>query len=143
MRLPYRVLTAGIAVGLGVGGCSVDAPADPAVRTDNASAAASAVRGGELNALTARGVVEALDRKGFPVAHPVDTTKYECPDAGCDQSIVTDSMRVKSFPSTGRAQQYAAERRLFQVGTIVVAFAPPIPPAERDRFQGQIQLLVR
>ncbi len=143
MRLPYKVLTVGIAVGVGVGGCSMDAPADPAERAENGSAAATAVRGGELNALTARGVVEALDREGFPVPHPVDTTKYECPDAGCDQSIVTDSVRVKSFSSTGRAQKFAARQGLFQAGTVVVAFAPPVPPAERARFRGQIQLLVR
>ena len=62
--------------------------------------------------------------------------------AGCDQSIVTDTLRVKSFPTTGRAEIYAKDRGLDQVETVVVSFAPPIPQAERDRYWAQIQKLV-
>jgi hypothetical protein len=100
------------------------------------------MRGGELGALTARGLVDALDKTGFAVPNPLDTTAQECPAAGCDQSIVTDTLRVKSFSTTSRAQTYAGNHALFQVETIVVAFAAPVSQAERDRYRTQIQILV-
>jgi len=96
-----------------------------------------------MGALTARGVVVALNEKGFPASNPVDTTAQECPEAGCDQSIVTDTVRVKSFPTTARAETYAADHGLFQVETVVVAFAPPLPEDEQARYRAQIQSLMR
>lgn len=96
-----------------------------------------------MDALTARGVLAALNEKGLAARNPVDTTAQECPDAGCDQSVVTDTLRVKSFPTTARAETYAANHGLFQVETIVVAFAPPVPEAERARYRAQIQALMR
>lgn len=103
---------------------------------------AIATRGGEMQARTARGVVDELARLGFQVPNPQDTTAQECPAAGCDQSIVTDTLRVKSFPTTGRAEIYAKDRGLDQVETVVVSFAPPIPQAERDRYWAQIEKIV-
>ncbi|GJF12985.1 hypothetical protein NGTWS0302_32670 [Mycolicibacterium cyprinidarum] len=95
-----------------------------------------------MGGLSARGLVDALERAGFPVRNPVDTTAQECPAAGCLQSIVTDTVRVKSFGETRQAQLFAADHHLFQVTTIVVSFAPPVSPAERDRFQAEIQKLM-
>lgn len=96
-----------------------------------------------MDALTARGVVVSLNEKGFAAPNPVDTTAQECPDAGCDQSIVTDTLRLKSFLTTARAETYAADHGLFQVQTIVVAFAPPVPEAEQARYRAEIQSLMR
>lgn len=96
-----------------------------------------------MDALTAHGMVVALGEKGFAVTNPVDTTAQECPDAGCDQAIVTDTLRIKSFTTTARAETYAADHGLFQVQTIVVAFAPPVPDAEQVRYRAQIQTLMR
>ncbi len=64
------------------------------------------------------------------------------PCAGCDQSIVTDALRVKSFPSTGTAEIYARERGFDQVVTIVVSFAPPVSQHDQDRYWAQIEKLV-
>jgi hypothetical protein len=50
------------------------------------------MRGGELGALTARGLVDALAKAGFAVGNPLDATAQECPAAGCDQSMVTDTL---------------------------------------------------
>lgn len=59
------------------------------------------------------------------------------------QSIVTDTLRVKSFPSTAAARTYAQQNGLDQVQTIVVRFAPPVPKADQDRYWAQIQAMVR
>lgn len=143
MRLSYKALALGVVIAVGVSACSGDSHlAQAPGEARNGSAAATATRGGELNALTARGVVDALHRAGFAAANPVDTTAQECPDAGCDQSIVTDTLQVKSFSTTGRAQKYAATQGLFQVGTVVVEFAPSVPQSERERYRAQLQRVV-
>lgn len=99
-------------------------------------------RQGELGALSAKGLVDALNREGLPAPNPTDTTARECPAAGCLQSIVTDNLRVKSFASTGQAQIYAAERNLYQVTTVVVDFAPPMTESQQTRYEEAIQRLV-
>jgi hypothetical protein len=126
--------------------CSSRPPGYPAAATSaqaGASVAATATRAGELGSLTAHGIVAALQSSGFAAPNPVDTTAQECPTAGCDQSVVTDTLRVKSFSSTAAAQSYAADNGLFQTGTIVVAFAPPVTPADQDRYRRQIAVLTR
>ena len=147
MSVVGRVIAASLAAVFLVGGCASRLPGYPAPAMSSGTVpsplAADATRGGELDALTAGGVVEALDDRGFAVPKPLDTTAQECPAAGCDQSIVTDTLRVKSFPTTAGAQKYAGDHGLRQVQTIVVAFAPPIPPAEQDLYWAQIQVLVR
>ena len=94
-------------------------------------------------ALTARGMVNALTKTGFAVPNPMDTTAQECPAAGCDQSIVTDTLRVKSFCHHRRGRDLCRSHGLFQVETIVVAFAPPVSQAEQDRYRAQIQTLMQ
>ena len=130
-----------------VGGCASRVPGYPAPATSApagpSSIPATGTRGGELGSLTAHGLVTELERSGFAVPNPVDTTAQECPAAHCDQSVVTDTLRVKSFSTTAAAESYAASRGLFQTGTIVVAFAPPVAPAEQDRYRKQIETLLR
>jgi hypothetical protein len=136
----------GLTVGCLLSGCSSHPPAYPGPATSAAGAtspAATAMRGGELGALTARGLVDALNKRGFAVPNPLDTTALECPAAGCSQSIVTDTLQVKSFSTTARAQTYAGDHGLFQVETVVVAFASPVSQAEQHRYRTQIQFLMR
>jgi hypothetical protein len=140
------ILLVCLTVGCLLSGCSSRPPAYPGPATSAAgptSVGATAMRGGELGALTARGLVDALDKTGFAVPNPLDTTAQECPAAGCDQSIVTDTLRVKSFSTTSRAETYAGNHGLFQVETIVVAFAAPVSQADQDRYRKQIQTLVQ
>jgi hypothetical protein len=146
MSVLGKVFAACLTLGCLASACASHPPGYPTPASPQAARpsdlAATATRGGELNALTARGVVNALNRTGFAAAKPVDTTAQECPAAGCDQSIVTDTLRVKSFQTTARAQAYAGDHGLDQVETIVVAFAPPVPKAEQARYWAQIQSLV-
>jgi hypothetical protein len=67
------------------------------------SAGASALNGGELHPLTAAGVIDAITKAGLPAPNPLDTTAQDCPRSGCTQSIVTDTLAVKSFETTGQA----------------------------------------
>jgi hypothetical protein len=129
-----------------VSACSSRPPGYPAPATSAAAGSSvdpSSVRGGELASLTARGLVDALASAGLAVPNPVDTTAQECPAARCDQSIVTDTLRVKSFATTAAAQSYAEDNGLFQTGTIVVAFAPPVAAADQDRYRREIAVLTR
>lgn len=93
---------------------------------------------GELRKQTAWGVVRALAHAGFAAANPLDTTAYECPSAGCQESVVTDQLRVKSFASPQLASRYAGARGLNRVGTIVVSFAPPLPESERQKYWAEV-----
>jgi hypothetical protein len=93
-------------------------------------------------ALTARSLVSELAMAGFSVPNPLDTTAQDCSTAGCEQSIVTDTLRVKSFSTSAQAERYAAPRGLYQVETIVVSFAPPISESEQTRYRTEIQRLV-
>jgi hypothetical protein len=146
MSLLGKIFAACLTLGCLASACANHPPGYPAPASSQVGSPsaipATATRGGELGALTARGVVNALNRTGFAVANPVDTTAQECPAAGCDQSIVTDTLRVKSFQTTARAQAYAGDHGFDQVETIVVAFAPPVPKAEQARYWAQIQSLV-
>ncbi|WP_422746715.1 hypothetical protein ACN27E_03925 [Mycobacterium sp. WMMD1722] len=140
------VALAGLTAGCLLGACSPDRAVDPdpvpPSVAGSPAAGPSATRGGELDALTARGLVDALHRAGAAVPNPRDATAQECPAAGCDQAVVTDTLRVDSFATTGRAQVYAGQRGLFQVETVVVAFAPSVPAAQRDRYVAQIKALM-
>ena len=102
------------------------------------SASALPARQGELGGLTAKGLIDALNKAGLPAPNPVNATAQDCPNAGCDQSVVTDTVSVKSFDTTGRAEIYAKDLGLFQVTTLVVSFAPPMTSAEQDRYRTEI-----
>jgi hypothetical protein len=146
MSSTRSILLACLTVGCLLSGCSNHPPTYQGPATSAGaprSDGATAMRGGELGALTARGLVDALNKTGFAVANPLDTTAQECPAAGCDQSIVTDTLRVKSFSTTSLAQTYAGNHGLFQVETIVVAFAAPVSQTEQDRYRRQIQTLMQ
>ena len=97
---------------------------------------------GATQALTAGGLIDSLNSAGFDVPNPLDTTAQDCAASGCRQSITTDTLRVESFATTAQADQYAAKRGLYQVETIVVSFAPPLPAAEQARYRSEIQKLV-
>lgn len=118
-------------------------PDSPPASLPRVSVGASDSRAGELRALTAVGVVDGITKAGFPAPDPRDATPRDCPDIGCEQSIVTDTVSVMSFATTGKAELYAVPLGLYQVATVVVSFAPAVPESEQSRYVAQIQKLVR
>jgi hypothetical protein len=121
-------------------GCGGHAPANEAPLAPASAVSASALpaRQGELGGLTAKGLIDALNQAGFAAPNPVNATTQDCPTAGCDQSVVTDTVSVKSFATTGKAEIYAKDLGLFQVTTLVVSFAPPMSPVDQDRYRAEI-----
>ncbi|MBI3690248.1 MAG: hypothetical protein HY239_06200 [Mycolicibacterium aromaticivorans] len=84
--------------------------------------------------LTAEGLVAVLTQEGLAVPNLIDTTAQECPAAGCEQAIVTDTLRVKSFATVGQAKWYSVTAGLPRFANIVVEFAPPLTAGERDGY---------
>jgi hypothetical protein len=139
VRVPM-VLTAAVVL---MSACSSH-PIAPANTTSAAAVPAGALpdRQGEMAELTAKGLVDALNEAGFAAPNPVNATAQDCPAIGCVQSVVTDTLRARSFATTGQAEIYARDHDLFQVTTIVVTFAPPMTPADQDRYQAEIKKLL-
>lgn len=86
-------------------------------------------------------LVDSLAASGLTVPNAVDTTALECQTVGCAQSVVTDTLRVTSFPTAAQAEDFAARRGLYLSGKFVVAFAPPLTEDERVRYRMAIQRL--
>ena len=89
--------------------------------------------------LSAKAAVRLLARHGIPVPNPLVTTRQECPRAGCQLAVVTDTMRVKSFATEQLAEQYAQLHGASCDGNIVVTFAPPLSRSERSNYWRAIE----
>lgn len=137
------VCAAGLAVLAAVAGGCARAPA-PSTGATASHGDGLLVRIPSLaeRAPSAAAVVQALGNAGIPVPRPVDTTALECPSAGCEQSIVTDTLRVKSFATPQKAAHYAAAQGLRSDSNIVVAFAPPVNEAARDRYWAAVEAIM-
>ena len=92
--------------------------------------------------LTADAVVRLFAQHGILVPNPIDTTEQECPSAGCQQSFVTDTMRVKSFATEVQAARYAKLHGTNRDGNIVITFAPPLSRSDRYRYWEAIEKLL-
>ncbi|CAA0096605.1 Uncharacterised protein [Mycolicibacterium vanbaalenii] len=88
-------------------------------------------------------MVNALADSGLAVPNPLDDTATECPAVGCAQSVVTDTLRIKTFPTAEDAAGYAAPRGLYRADTVVVAFAPPLTGAERSPYLQTLDRLTK
>lgn len=132
---------------LGLGACAEPAP--PTGTPPATSSADSRPLGASTNGqapaptLTVDDVLRALNRAGLPAPHPVDTTAQECGAAQCEQSVVTDTLRVKTFASAAEAAQYAVPLGLKHIGPVTVSFPPHMPKPEQQRYWSVITALVR
>jgi hypothetical protein len=97
--------------------------------------------GGGSSKTEATAVVNAVVKAGLPAPNPRDTTAQDCGEIGCDQSVVTDTVTVRSFGTTGRAEIYAKPLGLDQVLNLVVSFAPNVSAGDQARYWAEIQKL--
>ena len=88
--------------------------------------------------MSARAVVAALALRGFLVPNMLDITDQTCPAVGCNQALVTDTMRVTSFPSPDAATHYAQQRGLRHWQNVVVAFPPVMAASDQDKYWSAI-----
>jgi hypothetical protein len=95
----------------------------------------------ENDAIWARAVVTALALRGFLVPNPLDVTDQICPAAGCDQSLVTDTLRVTSFSTPNAATRYAQEHGLRHLHNVVVAFPPVMATNDQDKYWSAIVMI--
>jgi hypothetical protein len=133
-QLSSVALYAGLGVLCTMLGSACAAPAAPHSATSwSASGSGSHI---------ASDVVDALTRNGLQPGRPVDTSATDCPKIGCVQSITTDRMQVLSFRTSGAAQMYAADHRMRQVMTVVVAFAPTVRAEDCQDYWAAISRLM-
>ncbi|BBY62757.1 hypothetical protein MHEL_10000 [Mycolicibacterium helvum] len=91
-----------------------------------------------LNDVSVAAVLGAITKANLPASNPRDTTASTCPEAGCLQATDTDTVSILKFPSTGRAELYAAAvPNMLQVEDIVVVFAPTLTSEQKAAY-GQV-----
>ena len=91
-----------------------------------------------LNDVSVAAVLGAISKARLPVLNARDTTASRCPEAGCVQATDTDTVSILKFPSTGRAELYAAAvPDMLQVEDIVVVFAPTLTGEQKAAY-GQV-----
>jgi len=88
-----------------------------------------------LNDVSVAAVLDAIAKAKLPVVNARDTTSSRCPEAGCVQATDTDTVSILKFPSTGRAELYAAGvRDMLQVEDIVVVYAPTMTGEQKAAY---------
>jgi hypothetical protein len=88
-----------------------------------------------LNGVSVAAVLDAMTKAKLPVLNARDATASRCPEAGCVNATDTDTVSILKFPSTGRAELYAAGvRDMFQVEDIVVVFAPTLTSEQKAAY---------
>lgn len=141
-RTLLRVCCPGIAMLMPAGcagaGPTTPKPAPSATVEEGAAPTAHAMSERGNGPASARAVVQALRQSGLLVPNPMDVTAQMCPSSGCDQSIVTDTIRVTSFPSTDAARRYAAGHGLHCSRNVVAAFPPVLSIAQQDEYWSAI-----
>ncbi|WP_319435565.1 hypothetical protein [Mycobacterium sp. RTGN5] len=91
-----------------------------------------------LNDVSVASVLGAITKANLPVHNARDTTSSRCPEAGCMEATDTDTVSILKFPSTGRAELYAAAvRDMLQVEDIVVVYAPTMTGEQKAAY-GQV-----
>lgn len=103
----------------------------------DSGAPAPATPGGAvmLNNVSVPAVLDAIKKAKLPAVNAHDTTASTCPEAGCLQAIATDTVSILKFPSTGRAELYAAAvPDMLQVEDFVVVFAPTLTPEQKAAY---------
>ncbi|PRC59777.1 hypothetical protein C6A85_21685, partial [Mycobacterium sp. ITM-2017-0098] len=65
-------------------------------------------------------LVASLAAAGLTVPNALDITSREGRAVGCAQAVVTDTVRITSFPTTAQAEGFATPRGLYQTGKFVV-----------------------
>jgi hypothetical protein len=97
-----------------------------------------------LNNVSVAQVLDAVTKAKLPALNPHDTTAATCPTAGCLEAIDTDTVSILKFPSTGRAELYAAAvRDMLQVEDIVVVFAPTLTTEQKTAYGQAVKNAMR
>ena len=89
-----------------------------------------------LNTTTVGELVAAFTDAGLAVPNAHDVGPQKCPQIGCIDAVDTDTVSIMKFPSTGKAELYAASiPRMFQVEDVVVVFSSAVSPEARRAYE--------
>ena len=125
--MPARraLLVAAVALAVAVQGCG-------ARNTHPTPTTAGAVM---LNNVSVAQVLDAITKAKLPAVNARDATASTCPTAGCLEATSTDTVSILKFPSTGRAELYAAAvPDMLQVEDIVIVFAPTLTNEQKTAY---------
>lgn len=93
-----------------------------------------------LNRVSAGDLVGAFTRAGLSAPNPRDESGQRCPEIGCTEAVITDTVSVFKFSHSGAAEHYAASvPDMFQVEDLVVVFPPNLPPDRKRSYEGVVQ----
>jgi hypothetical protein len=89
-----------------------------------------------LNTTTVGDLVAAFTDAGLAVPNAHDVGPQKCPQIGCIDAVDTDTISIMKFPSTGKAELYAASiPRMFQVEDVVLVFSSAVSPEARRGYE--------
>ncbi|WP_431235398.1 hypothetical protein ACQ856_13510 [Mycolicibacterium psychrotolerans] len=109
-------------------------------------ATAPATRAGAvmLNDVSVAEVLTAITKAKLPALNARDVTASTCPTAGCLEATDTDTVSILKFPSTGRAELYAAAvPDMLQVEDVVVVFTPTLTSQQKAAYGQAVKNAMR
>ena len=81
-------------------------------------------------------LVNILTAAGLPVPNPRDATSQRCPEVHCAGAVATDTLSILIFGRSRDAQLYEASlSNGYQIGDVVLEFAPAIGAAQRTAYE--------
>jgi hypothetical protein len=120
--VPARLLTAFL-----LAGCA----GHPAPGGDSAAGSAAGP-----DATSAWTLVNVLTAAGLAAPNPRDVTDQRCPDIHCAGAVATDTVSILIFGRSRDAQLYEASlSNGYQIGDVVLEFAPTIDAAQRTAYE--------
>jgi len=92
--------------------------------------------GAILNTTSVGDLIAAFSHAGLAVPNAHDVGPQKCPQIGCIDAVDTDTVSIMKFPSTGKAELYAASiPRMFQVEDVVLMFSSAVSPEARRGYE--------
>ena len=80
--------------------------------------------------------MEALGAAGLSVPNPRDVTSQRCGEAHCAGAVATDTVSILIFARSRDAQLYEASlSNGYQIGDVVLDFAPAVDAKERTAYE--------
>jgi hypothetical protein len=81
-------------------------------------------------------LVKVFTAAGLAVPNPRDVTDQRCPEIRCAGAVTTDTVSILIFGRSRDAQLYEASLPSgYQIGDVVLEFAPTIDAAQRAAYE--------
>ncbi len=88
--------------------------------------------------------MKVLAAAGLAVPNPRDVTDQRCADIHCAGAVAADTVSILIFGRSRDAQLYEASlSNGYQIGDVVLEFAPTVDAAQRTAYQAVVARAVR